>query len=87
MAAPGMLLIPVIMENLEKMAWMKRIKPLHGWMQVMLCGVSLTFMVPTACSMFPQKSSLSIDRLEPELQAVIRERGGGIDRVYFNKGL
>ena len=87
MAAPGMLLIPVIMENLEKMAWMKRIKPLHGWMQVMLCGVSLTFMVPTACSMFPQKSSLSIDRLEPELRAAIQERGGGIDRVYFNKGL
>jgi len=87
MAAPGMLLIPVIMENLEKMAWMQKIKPLHGWIQVLLCGVSLTYMVPTACSMFPQKSSLSIDLLEPELQSSIRNAGRNVDKVYFNKGL
>ena len=34
MAAPGMTVLPVIMVRLEKKAWMQRIKPLHGPIQV-----------------------------------------------------
>ncbi|KAJ7417288.1 Sideroflexin-1 [Pitangus sulphuratus] len=32
-------------------------------------------------------SSMSVSRLEPELQAQIRENSPGLERVYFNKGL
>lgn len=89
MAAPGMLIVPVIMEKIENFNWMKRIKPLHGPLQALMCGVSLTFMVPAACSIFPQRSSLSINSLEKDLQESIMTRNdsSSIRRVYFNKGL
>lgn len=38
MCAPGMLILPVIMERLEKYPWMQRIKVLHAPIQVMAVG-------------------------------------------------
>ncbi|XP_029056780.1 sideroflexin-2 isoform X1 [Monodon monoceros] len=55
MAAPGMILLPVIMERLEKLRCMKRIQVLHAPLQVLLSGCFLIFMVPVACGLFPQK--------------------------------
>lgn len=40
--------------------------------------MSLLFFLP---------SSMSVTRLEPELQAKIKEMSPELDRVYFNKGL
>ncbi|XP_057592153.1 sideroflexin-2 isoform X3 [Hippopotamus amphibius kiboko] len=57
MAAPGMILLPVIMERLEKLRFMKRIRVLHAPLQVLLSGCFLIFMVPVACGLFPQKCS------------------------------
>lgn len=84
MAAPGMLLLPVLMERLEKRAWFNRIKILHGPFQVMMVGCFLVFMVPAACSLFPQRASLdvkTIQRFESEFKTDFE------GRVYFNKGL
>lgn len=36
---------------------------------------------------FPVCSSMSVSRLEPELQEKIRASHPGVERVYFNKGL
>lgn len=38
MAAPGMIVLPVIMERLEKFNWFKRIQILHMPFQVMMVG-------------------------------------------------
>lgn len=38
MCAPGMLILPVIMERIEKYEWMQKIKPLHGPIQVLAVG-------------------------------------------------
>jgi sideroflexin-2 len=45
MAAPGMLLLPVLMQRLEKKAWFNRVKILHAPFQVMMVGCFLIFMV------------------------------------------
>ncbi|KRT81187.1 hypothetical protein AMK59_5044, partial [Oryctes borbonicus] len=58
MCAPGMLILPVIMERLEKYPWMQKIQPLHAPIQVMFVGCFLIFMVPIACGLFPQRCSL-----------------------------
>lgn len=88
MAAPGMIIIPVLMEKIEKYHFMQCIKPMHGPIQMLLCGVSLCFMVPAACSLFPQRCSMPVEKLEVELQEVIRKREGpAIKTVFFNKGL
>lgn len=50
------------------------------------------FMVPTACSLFPQKCSLNvttIQRFEPEFYEEMRRKNNDKlpAKVYFNKGL
>lgn len=92
MAMPGMTICPVIMEKLERFKWMQRIKFLHGPIQVTIVGCFLVFMVPIACSIFPQRSSISVEklqRLEPDkykqLQQICGEHLPA--RLYFNKGL
>ncbi|XP_027449762.1 sideroflexin-2 isoform X2 [Zalophus californianus] len=88
MAAPGMILLPVIMERLEKLHFMKKVKVLHGPLQVLLSGCFLIFMVPVACGLFPQRCELSVSYLEPELHDTIKAKYGElVPYVYFNKGL
>ncbi|XP_022080699.1 sideroflexin-2-like [Acanthaster planci] len=88
MAAPGMCVLPVIMERLLRYPWFRRVSVLHGPFQVMAVGCFLLFMTPTACALFPQRCSMAVSNLEPDLQASIRaEYGDAIQRVYFNKGL
>lgn len=38
MCAPGMIILPIIMEKLEKFSWMQRMTYLHAPMQVMMVG-------------------------------------------------
>ncbi|XP_067858174.1 sideroflexin-2 [Heptranchias perlo] len=88
MAAPGMIVLPIMMEQLEKYPFMQRIKFLHAPIQVMLVGCFLIFMVPAACSLFPQRCSMAVSKLEPELRdSIIAKYGGKVKCVYFNKGL
>nr|CAI5867097.1 unnamed protein product [Callosobruchus analis] len=92
MCAPGMLILPVIMERAEKYKFMQKITFLHGPIQVMAVGCFLSFMVPTACALFPQRCSLkttTLAWLEPGTYEKMKEACGGKlpERVYFNKGL
>ncbi|XP_059517252.1 sideroflexin-2 isoform X3 [Myotis daubentonii] len=88
MAAPGMILLPIVMERLEKLPFMQKVKVLHAPLQVMLCGCFLIFMVPVACGLFPQICELPVSYLEQELQDTIKAKYGElVPSVYFNKGL
>ncbi|XP_026866192.2 sideroflexin-2 isoform X2 [Electrophorus electricus] len=88
MAAPGMIILPIIMQRLEKHRFMQKITFLHAPLQVMMVGVFLIFMVPAACSLFPQRCSMAVSKLEPDLRESINSQyGDRISHVYFNKGL
>ncbi|XP_042316342.1 sideroflexin-3 isoform X1 [Sceloporus undulatus] len=87
MAAPAMAIPPVIMNALEKRAFLKRYPWMNAPLQVGLVGLCLVFATPLCCALFPQKSSMWVNRLEPELQAQIREKNSDVEVVYFNKGL
>ncbi|NXJ11541.1 SFXN2 protein, partial [Odontophorus gujanensis] len=113
MAAPGMIILPIVMERLEKFPFMQvspcccsgcgittvswgltllfplqRIRVLHAPLQVLLCGGFLLFMVPAACALFPQRCSLALADLEPELRdRIVAKHGDKVPYVYFNKGL
>lgn len=91
-AAPSMLLLPVLMERLEKTAWMKRYKFVNAPMQILLSGLSLVIMVPVGCALFNQRCSIPTDRLKSmdrlDLKAVEKQYGKPLpQQVYFNKGL
>ncbi|ETE73193.1 Sideroflexin-3, partial [Ophiophagus hannah] len=63
----------------------------YPWMnaplQIGLVGLTLVFATPLCCAFFPQKSSMRMNHLEPEVQNLIREKNSDIEVVYFNKGL
>ncbi|RXM31790.1 Sideroflexin-1 [Acipenser ruthenus] len=71
MAVPAMAIPPVIMNALEKRAFLKRYPVFNAPIQVGLVGF---------CSM-------KVSSLEAELQAQIQERSPHTAVVYFNKGL
>lgn len=92
MCAPGMTVLPIIMDRLEKRPAFKRATWFHAPFQTAAVGCFLLFMVPFACAIFPQKASLSmstIKKYEPEEYIKIMKltKGQVPDRVYFNKGL
>ncbi|CAH2046636.1 unnamed protein product, partial [Iphiclides podalirius] len=92
MCAPGMLLLPVIMEKIEPKPWMQRIKRGHILVQTAIVGMFLTFMVPTGCALFPQRCKLSIDSIKrfekDKYEEILKNTDGKPPQyVYFNKGL
>ncbi|XP_076778596.1 sideroflexin-3 isoform X2 [Arvicanthis niloticus] len=87
MAIPAMAIPPVIMNTLEKKDFLKRRPWLGAPLQVGLVGFCLVFATPLCCALFPQRSSIQVNRLEPELRAQIQAQNPSIDVVYYNKGL
>ncbi|KAK9508987.1 hypothetical protein O3M35_006411 [Rhynocoris fuscipes] len=92
MCAPGMTLLPVIMDRLEQNCWFRQQTWLHAPFQTTMCGVFLLFMVPAACALFPQRCSLKVTtmkRFEPEKYCELQKKHGDKmpNVVYFNKGL
>ncbi|XP_055384321.1 sideroflexin-2 [Condylostylus longicornis] len=92
MAAPGMLVLPIIMERLEKYPGFKRMTGLHAPFQTIAVGMFLLFMVPSSCAIYPQRCSLrtsTIKLIEPEFyDEMVKNTSGNVpEKVYFNKGL
>ncbi|XP_078267719.1 sideroflexin-1 [Rhinoraja longicauda] len=87
MAAPGMAIPPFIMNALERKAFLKRFPWMSAPIQVGLVGICLVFATPLCCALFPQKSSMSVSRLEHDIQSKVRKTSPGVEYVYFNKGL
>ncbi|XP_065882954.1 sideroflexin-1-like [Dysidea avara] len=85
MAAPAMLITPVIIELLHKKTTiLKRWPVLNPSIQIFFAGFFLMFANPLCCAIFPQQSSISVAKLEREVQSTIPS---GVKAVYFNKGL
>ncbi|XP_018890133.1 sideroflexin-3 isoform X1 [Gorilla gorilla gorilla] len=87
MAIPAMAIPPLIMDTLEKKDFLKRRPWLGAPLQVGLVGFCLVFATPLCCALFPQKSSIHMSKLEPELRAQIHEQNPSVEVVYYNKGL
>jgi len=94
MCAPGMNILPIIMKNLEKNKTFKAATWSHAPFQTMMVGGFLIFMVPFACSIWPQKCQLGtwvMERFEEDKFSDMVKKLGSKDKVpdkvYFNKGL
>lgn len=62
------------MNILEKRGTLRRMPWISAPLQVALCGVCLTFATPACCALFPQKASIAVSSLEPEVQVgVLRD--------------
>nr|CDS34872.1 sideroflexin 123 [Hymenolepis microstoma]CDS34877.1 sideroflexin 123 [Hymenolepis microstoma] len=90
MASPGLVLPPFLMDALERRGVLRRYPWISAPLQVILCGVLITFATPMCCAIFPQISSRPFNKLEKDLQGkIIKESGNKPppEYVYYNKGL
>lgn len=83
-----MVLTPALVNFLEnKTTILKRYRWANSPIQVLFCGVCLTFATPLCCALFSQKASISVDSLELELRDKIHKESPGLTTVSYNKGL
>lgn len=95
MAFPGMVIPPVIMNRLEQGKLLTKHPILKAPMTVLMTGLCLSLSTPLCCALFPQKSSLPVSSLEPELQQKMKglrrfaqhEEVSSRTHVFYNKGL
>ncbi|XP_063728620.1 sideroflexin-3-like [Symsagittifera roscoffensis] len=94
-AIPIMVLPPLVMNYLNKSAERRNIqvhkksfgRPLWVLFEASLIGVCTYMVLPLAVALFPQHSSISIDKLERPLHRQIKETHPNVQVVYYNKGL
>lgn len=86
MAAPGMVSIPIIMDQLEKRGVLAKYPRIAAPVQILLCGFVLTFATPLCCAIFEQQASIPVESLEPEVRDRLKAKGH-TSLVYYNKGL
>uniref|UniRef100_H2YZY8 Sidoreflexin n=1 Tax=Ciona savignyi TaxID=51511 RepID=H2YZY8_CIOSA len=80
--APILLIPPVIMTMLERTKWFPRYPRLNLPAQAVLVTASFGLALPLAIALFPQKSQISVEELEPEIKIKTKEVA-----LYYNKGL
>jgi len=87
MAAPGMVLIPMIMNKFESQGLFKRYPKANAPLQVFLVGLILTFATPLCCAIFEQKASINASDVEPHIQEKLKSLSNPPSVLYYNKGL
>lgn len=87
MASPSMILAPIVMNYLDRRQLLRNMKWAAGPIQVLICGVCLTFATPLCCALFAQRVPIPVNQLEPEVRNKIWSSNPGLDIVFYNKGL
>jgi len=87
MAAPGMVMIPLIMNKLDQRGLFKKYPKANAPLQVFLVGLILTFATPLCCAIFEQKASIAVKDTELSIQEKVRSLANPPELLYYNKGL
>lgn len=62
---------PIIIDALDKRGFFKKYPRALAPLQVVICGILLTFATPMACALFNQKVEVKVSKLEKEIQVSI----------------
>ncbi|XP_053976561.1 sideroflexin-1 [Hylaeus volcanicus] len=87
MASPSMILAPITMNFMDRRQLLRNARWAAVPIQVMICGVCLTFATPLCCALFVQRVPIQVSELEPDVQEQIRSNYPNVQTVYYNKGL
>ncbi|KAI6180013.1 Sidoreflexin [Aphelenchoides besseyi] len=88
MACPHMCVTPVIVNTLEKQSlWFKTRPWVFGPIQTAMSGLMLLIFTPLCCAVFPQRSQVNVEDLEPDVREKIQKNPNAPKVLYYNKGL
>jgi len=87
MAAPGMVAIPIIMNQLDKRGVLKKYPKLNAPLQIGLCGLILTFATPLCCAIFEQMATIGVDKVEEDVRERMLRTHPAVQYLKYNKGL
>ncbi|CAG0886195.1 unnamed protein product [Cyprideis torosa] len=87
MAAPGMVILPLMVEKMEKKGMFQARPWINPVFQILGCGALLVFTTPLCCAIWPQQMSVRVDSLEPEIQQNAKRMGLTSEYLTYNKGL
>jgi len=88
MALPSMGLTPLVMAALEARGVIAMMPWINLPATLAVTGVSLVVSTPACCAIFPQKASISLGSLEPELREKVEKLvKPPPSQLYYNKGL
>lgn len=87
MASPSMILAPLLMTYMDRRKLLRNAKWAVVPIQVLICGVCLTFATPLCCALFVQRVPISVNDLEPEVRDQVLFKDPSLQTVYYNKGL
>lgn len=87
MASPGMVVTPIIVDALDKRGFFKKYPKSQAPLQVIICGILLTFATPLACALFNQKVEVKVSKLEKDIQENAQKIKPVPEYAYYNKGL
>ncbi|XP_003494629.1 sideroflexin-1 [Bombus impatiens] len=87
MSAPSMILSPILMNFMDRRQMLRNAKWAVVPIQVLICGVCLTFATPLCCALFVQRVPISVDDLEPDVRDQVLFANPNLRTVYYNKGL
>lgn len=80
--APLLLIPPIIMTMAEKTKFLKSHPKMHLPINAAVTTISFAVSLPIAIALFPQISSVSVNKLEPDIQSITKEI-----QLHYNKGL
>jgi len=80
-------LAPIAMNYLDRRQLLRNAKWAAGPIQVLICGICLTFATPLCCALFAQRVPISVNQLESDVQEQIHSHDPSLKTVYYNKGL
>lgn len=75
------------MNYLDRRRLLCRAKWAAGPIQVLICGICLTFATPLCCALFAQRVPISVNQLEADVQKQVLSYDPRLETVYYNKGL
>ncbi|KAF4866433.1 putative mitochondrial transport protein fsf1 [Colletotrichum siamense] len=82
-STPIMVIPPLVLVRLQQTQWLKQRPRMTVPINLGLILVTSYAVLPLALAVFPQKESISVDKLEPEFHG----RGGENGMVWFNRGI
>lgn len=84
---PTMVFQPMLMSACERTTLFKKYPVLTPTTNLLSIAVMIAVCLPLCIGMFPQISSMEVEKMEPTFHNLVDSKGNKVEKLYYNKGL